>query len=76
MSAFLADSLYGTVARPQPNPLPTPTHPPGTPEPFARTEPRDPERLAANPVFVLVAIVGLAVLVMHISFRGSIEVSA
>lgn len=74
--SMTADSLYGHIAQSQPNAVPAPTHAPGTPEPWARTEDH-PERahgVAGNPVFVLVAMLGLAVLIMHLSFKGEVRV--
>lgn len=74
MQAF-ADELYGMVQQPQPNAVPTPTHTPGTPEPWSRTEPRaEHNGVMGNPVFILVAMLGLAVLVMHLSFKGEVRV--
>lgn len=77
MQAFSADTLYGSHPRVQPNATAAVTHPAGTPEPFARSEPNASQGgLAANPVFVLVALLGVAVLVMHLSIVGEVKVSA
>lgn len=70
-----ADSLYGAIAQPQPNAVPVPTHAPGTPEPWARTEEHAPTGVVGNPVFILVALLGVAVLIMHVSFRGEVRVN-
>lgn len=78
---WTAAGMYGIAdTSPQPTPTPQPTHEPGTPEPMMRTT-RLPGMggmgLAAdNPIVVLVALVGLAILLTQVTLRGSLEVEA
>jgi hypothetical protein len=74
---YTADSVYGGTSSPQPVGIaaPGPLHPPGTPEPTARTTPRNKGPLG-NPVFVLVALLGVAALLVQVSVRGSIALKA
>lgn len=65
---FTAASLYGGQPSIQPTSTGQPDHPPGTPEPTMRTEPRPGGlSLAGNPTLLLVALVGAAaVMVMRL----------
>jgi hypothetical protein len=79
---FLADSLYGPAARPQPNPTLAQATAAGAVPPeehrgtsHARTKPRH-SGPGANPTLWLVALLGLAILLVHVSVRASLEVSA
>ena len=69
-----ADGNYGPLGRgAQPTPTPTPDHA-GEPEPFAATDPGHARGgLRTNPVFVLVALIGLAALLIQFSVRIDIE---
>ena len=76
---FTAYDLYGSdPTRQQPTPTGTPDHRPGTPAPSIRTEPRAvTSRWGLNqPILVLVAMIGLAVLLLQVSIRGEVELGA
>lgn len=74
---FTADAIFGPTPglRPQPNDVPVATHPAGTAEPMARTE-RRPAQAGplANPIVVLVVLLGVAVLLLQVSVRGEVSV--
>lgn len=67
-SPFSAEAVYGVMPSPQPTATSTVDHPPGTPEPRVRTEKR-PTGPAANPVLILVALVGVAMLLVQLTTR-------
>ncbi len=71
--AMTAQSLYGWVPDAQPTATGTPDHA-GAPEPtVATTRTDDRHRPAA---YALVAVIGLAILLTQVSFRGTIAVRA
>lgn len=72
MQPYTASAVYGGAPSPQPTPTPTPDHAPGTPEPVARTLPR-PTGPLGNPALIIVALVGIAALLVNFSVR--VEVS-
>ena len=75
MQAFTAAAVYGVPVSPQPNAAPMATQPAGQPEPTMRTQPRAAHLGAlGDPILVLVALVGLAFFVLHVSVRGSVSV--
>jgi len=57
-----ASSLYGSYPTIQPNASGQPDHPAGTPEPTVRTQPAPTG--VRNPVAALMAVVGLAILLI------------
>lgn len=74
-----AAGLYGGAPSPQPNATGVPDHPPGSPEPKIRTvKPSGVFGLMGDPVFVLVALLAAAWLVLHVSlgFDASVKVEA
>lgn len=74
---YTASGLYGARPSPQPTPTGTPDHAPGTPEPVGRTSPRDSLKgPLGNPVFVLVALVGIAIVLTQVTVRGTLELEA
>lgn len=65
MAAFDSYALYGGTPPPQPTGTPAVDHPPGTPEPTVRTMARPGgASLAGNPTLMLVAIFGVAVVLI------------
>lgn len=73
MHAWTAHELYGGSASAQPNQTGVPDHAPGTSEPTTRTVPRATAGPLGNPTLVLVALLGLAALLINFSVR--LEVS-
>ena len=71
---YFAEDQYGRFGYgAQPTATPTPDHA-GEPEPFAATDPRRARAgLAANPVFVLVVLLGVAALLIQFTVRIDIE---
>jgi hypothetical protein len=74
---YSASGVYGGAPSPQPAGIGTagPAHAPNTPEPTARTTPRTKGPLG-NPVFILVALLAAAMLLVQLSVRGTIELKA
>lgn len=71
-----ADALYGfDPTQRQPTPSGSPDHA-GTPEPVAATRAPITRGDTRLPAFALVVIVGAAILLTQVSFRGEIRVSA
>lgn len=68
-----AAAIYGAAGRTQPSPTPGPDTEPGEAEPTGRTEPR-PSGPLGDPVLVLVGLIGLAVLLVQVSIRGTVAV--
>lgn len=67
---YSASHVYGTSPSVQPTASPVPEHAPGTPAPVARTRPLNEAKVGvANPVLVLVVIVGLALFLGQLSIR-------
>ncbi len=76
MSGYTARALYGhDPTQIQPTASPEPMHR-GAPEPSAATRPVPGKADAKLPIFALVAIVGLAVVLTQVSFRGEVSVRA
>ena len=76
MSGYTARALYGhDPTQLQPTPSATPDHR-GAPEPTVATRPVISKADAKAPVFALVAIVGAAIILTQVSFRGEVRVSA
>jgi hypothetical protein len=74
-----ANALYGGPVAMQPSATPMPTHGPGEPEPVARTATGGDSKAAKlvgrhDPILVLVALLGLAMLLVQLSVR--VELSA
>lgn len=60
---FTAASMYGGAPSPQPTPTGTADHPPGTPEPVAKTVAR-PDGIRGDATMILVAMLGAAALLV------------
>jgi hypothetical protein len=74
--ALTADSLYGfDPTQRQPTPTGAPDHI-GGPEPVAATRAPVSATDTRLPAFALVAIVGAAIVLTQVSFRGEIRVKA
>lgn len=67
MGSF-AHQVYGGPPPVQPTPSPTPDHAPG-PVPLARTTPLPRVSVASNPTLLLVALLGIAIGLVHVSVR-------
>lgn len=76
MSGMTARALYGhDPTQIQPTPTATPLHQ-GAPEPSVATRPVVGRADAKLPVFALVCIVGAAIVLTQVSFRGEVSVRA
>ncbi len=74
MNELSAANLYGVPLSAQPSASGVAEHPAGTPEPTMRTAARPTADIAGNPVFVLVALLGAALLILNLSVRGQVSI--
>jgi hypothetical protein len=76
MDPFSASSLYGGQPSPQPTGTPGPDGPPNTPEPVARTTPRDSDDARGDPLTWYVMLLGAAIAFGFLSAHASGGVAA
>lgn len=70
-----ADQIYGyDPTHVQPTATAAPTHPVGSPEPSIDT--RGTASKASSPLVALLVLIGLAIVLTQVSFRGAVEVKA
>lgn len=72
--AYLASDLYGGPQAVQPTASPAPSHAPG-PQPMARTVARPGANPLSNPTMLLVALLGVAILLIHASVGFEFRIS-